>query len=398
MPTSREFVIASFLLYYDFGILLQVLLGIQPERNLYGFRSLFDSPDETQAISVILLLISPWIIDYAAGSIESRAKPIEARKVCILPARRLMFYIGVSLLCLLCATLAIKLAVSSDFIWAARVAASNLLGPYIVILFVPLSILVFYVQIRDSHSAFGRFYVGFLVLCSVISALPAGERTYLLLPFVSIFLFWGNLSLRRIAIAGAAVILGASLLLPFFKAKQEHNDSTSDMLLSTLNGDLSRSPILADVVTHSSLVGTRLLDYPGAGYVYSALMYVPRSIVPFKGYATAIAYTAYVDNTVPGETNWGLGISAIDELLLNFGILLVPFGLAFYGYAIGFADKLSQRDPTLVAPTRLATVFILAYHLPAIILVYGSMALTAIVLRRLFAVIEPTIPIRTHLE
>ena len=96
-------------------------------------------------------------------------------------------------------------------------------------------------------------------------------------------------------------------------------------------------------------------------------------------------YTGYTTNQSPDQVHWGLGLGAIEELLLNFGILFLPLGLILYGFAIRQLDLASYRIPVLTAPTRLAAVFFLGYHLPALLQDFGAMAIVALILHGLFA-------------
>ncbi len=86
--------------------------------------------------------------------------------------------------------------------------------------------------------------------------------------------------------------------------------------------DLARAPLLADIIEHSESIGTQILPYPGEGYVYSLLFYIPRVLAPFKGYASTTYYTSQKTNTAPENLTWGLAIGCIEESVLNFGFLL----------------------------------------------------------------------------
>jgi hypothetical protein len=386
MPSTREFIIMSFAIYYDLGFLVEAA-GISYINPF--FPSIFVADDGMIALSVAVIVASPWILDWAAGGLEWRAQEF-SDAICVLqPKRRKAFYLTTILMCLACVIGSAIFAFGSLSIWSVRHSVGERLGPFVILLFVPLYILAFFVKLKESHSVVGRMFLVFLVLCSILAVLPVGERTYILLPFVVVFLFWHQISLRSLVVTGAAALLGAALLLPLFKWQESTTSDSSDLVVSTLNGDISRAPVSSDILAHSNLIGTRILDYPGAGYVYSFLFFVPRSIAPFKGLSDGVAYTAYKTGASPDDTSWVLGIGAIDELIINFGFLFLPVGLALYGLAIRQADLASQRIPSLVVPTRLAGIFLLGYHLPAILQTYGAMAIAGIVLHKVFAHTEP---------
>lgn len=383
MPSTREFVIASFLLYYDLEIVLEAL-GVC-YANQY-FRPMFMAPDATLALSIGIVILSPWAIDWAADRREETGSFESA----ILSSRRILFYVSAGVVCIVCVALSLNLAATSVYIWAARKSVAEALGPLILVLFFPHYILAFYVRQRDSHSRRGTCFVCFLVVCAVIASAPAGERTFVLLPFVLVLLFWKRPSFRRVVIVAVLGLVVAGLILPIFKWQQQENEGGLTLFSDVVNGDLARGPILADVLSRSNLIGTRVLDYPGEGYVYGLLFFVPRAVAPFKGASTAAFFTARVISADPSDMTWGFGISAVDELLLNFGILLLPIGLLVIGWAVRKADSLSAKRPALLIPTRMSAALLMGYHLPALLQDFGAMAVVGIVLSKLFAKVSPS--------
>ncbi len=382
MPSTREFVIASFLLYYDAGIVLEIA-GV-PYVNQY-FHSMFLAPDAVLALSIGIVLLSPWVIDWGADRREKARDPESA----IAPSRRGLFYLLTGAMCIGCVALSLKLATAAVYVWAARKSVAESLGPFILILFMPHYVLAFFVRQRDSHSKKGTLFVGFLVVCAVLASVPVGERTLVLLPFVLVLLFWKRPSFTRFVLVGALGLVVAAWILPFFKWQQQGNSDASALAIEVLNGDLDRGPVLADAVSRSCFMGTHVLDYPGEGYVYSFLLFVPRALAPFKGASTATFFTARVTNADPTDMTWGFGISAIDEILLNFGILFLPLGLLAFGWAIRKADSLSEKLPALLIPTRMSAVFLMGYHLPALLQDFGAMAIVGMILGKLFAKAVP---------
>lgn len=389
MPDTRELVIVSFLLYYDLGVFLEAC-GAKYVDTF--FSPIFIGPDRIQALTFLIVIVSPWIIDWAARKSHAPRLGATDRKSALRPSRRRAFYAVTCIVSLGCVALAAYLALHAVDIWVARGTVSDALGPFIISLLLPAYFLAFYVRQSDSHTLFGKLFLCFLTACSMAAAAPMGERTFVLLPFVIITLFWVRISLRRLLIAGTIGVMGAALLLPFFKLQEAGNEDNFELLVSTLNGDLARMPVLEDVLSRSRLVGTKVLNYPGVGYVYSAFYFVPRSLAPFKGSSTAVAYTGYKTEQSTDQVDWGLGVGAIEELLLNFGILLLPLGLMAYGLALRQLDRASERIPALLAPTRLTGVFFLGYHLPAMLQDFGAMALVALLLHGIFAEVEIVTP------
>ena len=210
--------------------------------------------------------------------------------------------------------------------------------------------------------------------------MPIGQRTLVLLPLAMVLLFRLRLTVLRVIVVTAIAIIGAGLLLPLFKWQYSTNriDVTNNMR-STLSNDMSRTDITADVIARCPSWGTEIMPFPLAGYAYSALFYVPRKLAPFKGRSTSVQYTAAVAGSIPEETNWGFGVGAIEEVILNAGVACAIPGLLAYGICMGLLERLSRRYSTLRLPFRLATIWSCGYHLPAIILTFGTMGVLCLI-------------------
>jgi hypothetical protein len=127
-----------------------------------------------------------------------------------------------------------------------------------------------------------------------------------------------------------------------------------------------------------------------AGYVYSALFFVPRQIAPFKGDSTAHYFTAYIAGIDPQDIDWGFGVGVIEELIINGGGLIVIPGLLVYGMLMGLLDRASLQVPSITVATRFAAIWLCGYNLPSIILQFGAMILTALVLHFVFVRVHST--------
>lgn len=387
-PAVVDFACLSFLLYYDLGIALEVF-GV--EYGSYFFVSWLHRPDPWGTAPFAILLFAPWALRLGALAANSPARDRERRASQvseIRPDRARLFY-GIALaVCAGCAFGCLELLLRNPLIWMASSQLLAALGPYYVLLALPSCLLAYFIRQQNISPAKRAAVVAVLLFCSVLSAIPVGERTGVLLPLVIVGLFYKPLSLRRVSAIAVTGALSASLLLPLFKPRQADNRDALDMVQTTVWSDFSRAQVLADAVDRSSAIGTRIMPFPGAGYVYSALLFVPRTLAPFKGYSTAVAYTAAVTETPDPETNWGLGLGVVEELALNFGVAAVLPGLLFYGIAMGWAEKLARSVPAAGIPLRLGAIWICGYHLPALLQVFGTMTVVVLILSRYFSTIH----------
>lgn len=364
-PRPSDFAIVSFLLFYDVGIVLRWVELVPP--NPF-FQSIVD--EQAPILSGAILAFSPWLL--RVGAALARSGP--ARPSTWTPISNHSMFVGVSVaVSIALAAFGLRLGGSSD-IWMARRAIGGQLGTYVLLLYLPLYLLGYYVTTQQSQSRRGFFLCLFLAICSACATLPIGQRTTILLPFVVIGLFRSRLGILRGISLLLVGLLSAALLLPIFKAGYADQFSREQLLERTISGDVARDGVLNTALHSSELIGTKVLPHSGAGYIYNLLLFIPRSIVPFKGQATASYFTAWLVGGRAEDIGWGFGIGMIEEISLNFGVLLIPFGLLLYGLLLGWALRLSDRLPALRVPVNLGAVWLCGYHLRAILILFGAMA------------------------
>ena len=384
LPRASDFAAMSVLLYYDLGIALE-FLGFEYAPRF--FPSLLDLHLYDYYLVLAIVGATPWILHLGAFLIDPRPRlvPHEPRSR-LRPPLRPLFYGFAILSTGALAYWGVAEYLRGDSIWVSRWRVGSTFGPWIIVLYFALFLLGFYIRQRDSRSWWGTLVCWWLAAVTVLSTMPLGQRTLLLLPFLLILLFHVRISGWRVILAATVFAIAASQLLPIFKWQYSGQSLTgSELLAETLQNDFSRSNVLAAALALSEPLGTRVLPYPASGYVYSALLFVPRRLAPFKGENTAVHFTSeVVGRDVSGE-GWGFGLGLVEELLLNLGYWVLPLGLVAAGMVLGLLDKLSVRVEALQAPVRLGALWLCGYNLSAVFLSFGSMALVGWALTLAFA-------------
>jgi hypothetical protein len=394
MPGTVDFASLSIILYYDVGIFCRSLF---PNiRNDY-FIPLVEADDSALTLAVLILTAAPWIWHAGAALAKGGRDHDTATAVTSMKLSRLLIFYAICLaVCAHLVYMGYRHTSSSDEIWVVRARVTAEWGPMIVVLYLPLHLLAFYVVQKNSRTWFGLLTAAGLALATVASTAPIGQRTTVLLPFLVIVFFRLKLSASRIVLTGVLGLVGASLLLSIFKWQYTGNTSTGELIAQTVTDDFSRDGVLARTLGATELVGTRVLAYPMSGYAYCALFFVPRSLAPVKGYPTAQYFTGYVVGTAAETTDWGFGVGAIEEILLNGGFLLFVPMMILYGFVMGFLDRLSRQVPSLVVPTRLGAVWVCGYNLSALMLLFGTMFMVALTLHSLLVargISAPNVPL-----
>jgi len=375
LPGPVDFSVISVVLYFDVGITLE-LLNVQYLNPF--FSPFFATQESTILIATILIAIAPWLLLAGARFVFKRPN-VEARATLVrmAPRLRILFYILTICICIITIEAGTRAVRSGMTMWQASRIIGEEWGPFIIILYMPLHLLALYLRQEDSRTKLGLIFTIFLGIMAIASTLAINERTNILLPILAISMFRGRISLLRLAVIAVSLLISASLLLPIMKWQySERGLSPTELLVETLSNDYARAPVLASALEQSKPLGTSIMPYSFSGYVYSSLFFVPRSIASFKGRSTATHFTAHITNTsVEFLGDWGFGICAIGELSVNGGLLLIVPGLILYGIALGGLDRMSHRFPSLLIPTRLGPLWLFGYHLPALLLTFGTMAL-----------------------
>lgn len=383
MPNTVHFATISLILYYDLGLAIQAF-GFGD--NYEDFIPFFNAKESILIQAFILLILAPWLFHLGAIITNKESQLNFPDYFAIIRRdRKTIFYLATTVISLILAISGAKQLAMSNSVWAVRADIGEALGPLIIILALPMHFLGFYVRTSDAKTKTGLLFSLGLVLASILSTFAIGQRTNILLPILILVLFRNKITLKKIVIFLSIAVIIASALLPVFKWQYSSSDSgIGELVAETINGDFSRSSVLTTTLEMAEPIGTKILPYPMAGYVYCLLFYVPRSIVPFKGWSTSQYFTSDVARTPVEDTSWQLGIGAIEELLLNVGFWWCIPGLLVYGMCMGALDRLSMRVPSLLIPTRLAAIWLCGYDLSTLLLIFGTMAILGWVFHHLF--------------
>ena len=383
IPNMIDCACLSIIVYYDLGIWLEWSGAEFHDAYLTSMRS---ANDTNFTICAMVLLFMPWLLQLGGLVVTSGTLLTPLQRDLRDLKHRMFFYLLAGAATLALAAIGADRMTRGLQLWELRKEMSEW-GVMVVLLYVPIHFLAYYIFQNDSRTKLGALFVLWLIISGIISTLILDERTNTLIPFVIAILFGLAPRLKVIIPVVAVLVIAAALSLPLFKSGYPAGEKTpTDLLMFTLYTDFSRTGTLATSVELSNAVGTQILPYPGAGYVYSLFFFVPRSIAPWKGEATNNWFTGHVSGAPPDEMDWGLGIGVAEELLLNFGIAFVAPGMFLYGVGMGLIDRFSRGVLSMAVPTRLAAMFVCGYNLPSLLLTYGTMAVFVLAMDRLFSI------------
>lgn len=383
MLTVADFSVISVMLYYDTGLTIDYL-GFSSKEEY--FTPFFNASENVLVQAILLLICIPWL--FRLGSVLSKKSTLNTSQnpSSFLISNKVAFYVLVFLVTISTSIFGYVIFSSGGSLWEVRARISEQLGILVILLYLPIHILAFYVTKPDAKTKAGLIFCFVLVLASILSTSGIGQRTTVLIPILILGVFRSKIAFTKLLLFACAGLIAASSLLPIFKWQYVNtNYSTAEMVVQTVQLDISRSNVLISALEKTESFGTNVMPYPLAGYVYSVLFFVPRFLVPFKGQSTARYFTSNIVGTPVEETNWGFGIGVLEEILLNIGFWLTFPILLVYGFAIYQLDRLSQRLPSLIVPTRLSALWLCGYHLPALLLMFGSMAVVCLLLHYFFA-------------
>jgi hypothetical protein len=379
LPEPIDFTVLSAIMYYDLGLVAEWLTGeIAPSKY---FQSIWELEPLPRALAFGFIASAPWWIRTGGWFFRDRSQAVVPTARPAAPLARVAF-------------LAFALSVGAAMawwastylpgraIWEARANIGLDFGLYVVVLYLPLHMLAFYIQRPESRTPQGVCVALALTAFAIAATLPIGQRTNALLPLLLLLMFWRTPTVRAIGAGAIALFVSAALLLPLFKWQfaGENSTSVSELIVTTFNSDLGRSSVLAEALARSNLFDSEVMPYPGAGYVYTALFVVPRAVMPDKGYATAIEFTAAIVNEPAALVSWRFGVGVVEELMLNFGTLGVPIGLVVFGLGLALGSRTARRVPVLRVPLCLAALWSFGYDSASLVLLFGVMAAVCVAL------------------
>lgn len=367
LPRSIDLVGLSLLLYFDLEIAFEALGGRYSEED---FKPMFSF--DTLGLSIALLLIAPWAMKLGYLMVGDLVPAQRANTTPVLQHVGVFYALSLAV-CLVISGISISLLTSTSAIWSARSFIKEYVGLYVVVFYVPTGILGFYARQPESRTKWGRAFTIALMVLAIVAIAPVGERIVILTPVLIVLFFCGKPSLKKFIGVGSALMIAGILMMQITKGTKDK--TVGELGYEVFTGDLSRGPMLAASLDSSPAIGSRLLPYPGAGYVYSALYYVPRSVLPFKGYSTPTFFTARITNARGEDLDWAFAMTAIDELAVNFGWLPVPLGMFMYGIAFALLDLASLRIRVLKVTSLLSAIWLMGYSLPTLISVFGTISL-----------------------
>jgi hypothetical protein len=386
MPNTANFAVISVILYYDFGLIIETLnLSVG---NPY-FIPFFDAKSSIVLTAFVLLAAAPWM--FLLGSKftnKQNGQSLVDNFSELTKSKKPVFYAFVITACIALSIIGVNEVLQDSSLWGSRATITEKWGPFVLILYLPLHFLAFYTRQSDSDSRNGLLFSVGLSVATILSTVGIAQRTNMLLPILILVLFRKKISLQKIAIFVITAVLIASALLPFFKWQKQNSQDVSSsigvLIAETIEVDFYRGGVLISALEKTDLVGTKIMPYAVAGYIYSLLYYVPREIAPFKGWSTSQTFTAIVDKTLVEDTKWAFGVGAIEEILLNIGLVLSMPCLFIYGMIMGVLDRVALRIPSLLIPTRLGAIWLCGYESSVLLFAFGTMALVAFGLHLVF--------------
>lgn len=387
LPLPFSAAACSFLLYYDFGIAFE-LLGFR--YNVPFFPSIFDVSSATTVLVIPLLAIAPWVLIAGArlAGPHRNVRSLEPalQRVRLRPSGRRLFYTLAIVVTLLPAVYGASRLAQGIELWQLRSAVGQELGPFIILLSLPMHVLGFFASTSDARTAFGRGFTLFMAAGAICATVVCGQRSLLLFPMIlAVIAMARRISATKLLALGGGCLVMAAALLPALRGAFLDKSLAEDNLIAEIvHNDFSRAGVIATVAELSPPTGSMVLPKPMSGYIYSLLYFAPRELAPFKGHSTAMHFTGYMVNKRADWLNWGFGIGMVEELMLNAGTRYCLLGVFAYGLIIGLLWRLESTWPTVSLPIRLGPFFICGYHLPSLILNFGTMCVVCTQLTWLF--------------
>ncbi|MCW5966049.1 MAG: hypothetical protein KIT83_18575 [Bryobacterales bacterium] len=388
VPPAWQFGALGVMLFYDLGLMLQ-FWGL-PYRSSY-FPELAHAGEDERTMVVMVVLAAPYLL-WLGSRLVTRDRYVSSELHVLRFAPKMQVLFAVMLLppSLALAAFGVSAVWGAASIAAIKMEWLQVLGSAYLAFMAPMFAVAFLVRTDFSRRPPGRVLVIVMVACSTGATLFLGQRTMTLLPLLILFLFYFRFRLRW-AIAGLALIVSfAAGMVWFYKGYAvDQNMAFEERLVKVVNDDFTRGNVLMRALQESEVAGTKVLAVPGQGYLYAASLYIPRAILPQKGYSTTAYFTGVAIGQDVEFLNWGLGVGFLEQICLNFGLAALLPGVMVYGMGLGLLDLVRRRMPGTLVGGCLGAVWISGYDAAAVILYFGSMVIFAALLEMVFSSSNP---------
>lgn len=352
---------------------------------------------ERDLIGLVMLCISNCIIFfmYKLFKIKLGVKNIYYRKkVNIIKGRILVYikwiiYILVIFSFLFCTYNILDVGINNiDNNMILRTRLSKL-GPFAIILMFPLGISTYYwMKIIDGYTEkYIKIKVLFFTFIAFTVAFFRGQRTDLILIvlFPTMYIFIKNRKIKLLIYSALGVITFAAVYAIYFKVNtQGSNQELIEMIGKMVTGEFDRNWTYWISMDQATLTANNIMGEPYAGYIYTLLTYLPRSIAPFKGYSTESYFVYFMGNNYVSEwwvhslaeVNWGITLAGITEALINGGYIGVVFFSVIIGTVLSIMDRICNKYKYLKACIPFIVILMSGYTLYNIIVIYSPIILT----------------------
>ncbi len=153
LPATVDFACISVALFYDVGLVMEALHFEYQNAYILSF---FSAYDDIIFLGTVFLILTPWLFRFGSYLAHSKDELQPLEQVSSLePSRRTVFYVFAGLVSLYLAYQGYLAVAQGDPLWSVRAATGSDFGPLIIVLYLPISLLAFYVSQSDSRTIWG---------------------------------------------------------------------------------------------------------------------------------------------------------------------------------------------------------------------------------------------------
>jgi hypothetical protein len=329
-------------------------------------------------ISIFIVYGLPLIYKYTLPAFTLGAFPISMEKTSVQLKYDLILLIGITLLWL--TSIRGPTSKAKIFAWDLADIEWSWLGFFVWIgwflLFLPLLVILLFAPNKSAYFIYGEkavramydyleIFVYGLVAYAVLASLGgyfvirsyyyfATGRAWTIPLILATFIMLMNVYLhgKRSALIIFLLTLGffhllekrskkilfisALVLLTFFFFYLPFGKGYVETYAGFVRGDLSRDYTLSFTIDYNHWSYNEIMPRRGNSLVWLATAYIPRRILPSKGWPTPTYFTCKVfGRSLLDQLPWGFGIGFFEEFMLNFGylglLLFIPLGLLLRG-------------------------------------------------------------------
>lgn len=233
-----------------------------------------------------------------------------------------------------------------------------------VLIYIPVIVSLIFLEMYLSKSK-KVFFVWFLAyfIGSYIPIFLMGQRTALVLPlYLLFFMLYEKYDDKKYLVYLVLITIPIIVLYTVFLKTAFLIQKNQGFLSYIIAKDLDMNIISLFILENTSIFHSKLLPTFGYGIYNVFMAFFPRSLMPYKGYHTALWVTYYynlannINFVEVNNLNYAVKFGVVMDLIINFGYVGGLISSFFVGMLLRWFDNVNKKYPSTYGITTFISI------------------------------------------